>query len=170
MSVQDEDELFNADYVEVDRVLDVSTTSDPVTQEQVTHCLVKWRSLPYEDSTWELEQDVDKRKILQHKNYSELPPEEEREVIANKLRCSLLHGTNAESFTCKLSGLWTVSGATLGQILGETGGNSSVQRWEHTAGIPVGRTQLADLLLSQQVGRQARHSSGGRKDPRNSWS
>ena len=32
---------------------------------QVTtkHYLVKWRSLPYEDCTWELEADVDPKKI-----------------------------------------------------------------------------------------------------------
>src|SRR6185295_137813 len=31
--------------------------------EPVRHYLVKWRSLPYEDSTWELEKDVDLDKM-----------------------------------------------------------------------------------------------------------
>lgn len=75
-----DDELFNPDYVEVDRVLEESHTIDPNTQEEVTHYLVKWRSLPYEDSTWELQQDVDPEKVKQFKIYSQLPPEDERGV------------------------------------------------------------------------------------------
>ena len=66
--------------MEVDRVLEESHTVDPNTQEEVTHYLVKWRSLPYEDSTWELQQDVDPEKVKQFKIYRELPPEEERGV------------------------------------------------------------------------------------------
>mgnify|MGYP001857302169 FL=1 len=31
--------------------------------QEVTHYLVKWCSLPYEESTWELEEDVDPVKI-----------------------------------------------------------------------------------------------------------
>ncbi|CAC5406992.1 CHD8 [Mytilus coruscus] len=45
----DEDELFNPDYVEVDRVMEVSVTSDPITEEEVTHFLVKWRDPPPEE-------------------------------------------------------------------------------------------------------------------------
>ena len=58
-----EDEYFNQDYVEVDRVLEISVVTDLESEEPVTHYLVKWRGLPYEDSTWELEQDVDNAKV-----------------------------------------------------------------------------------------------------------
>ncbi|XP_052817121.1 chromodomain-helicase-DNA-binding protein 8-like isoform X4 [Mya arenaria] len=75
----DEEELFNPDYVEVDRVLEESKVIDPITQEESTHYLVKWRSLAYEDSTWELQQDVDPEKVKIFKRVSALPPEEERE-------------------------------------------------------------------------------------------
>merc|ERR1712045_907578 len=49
-----EDEHFNPDYVEVDRVLDASIHTDEDTGVVTKHFLVKWRSLPYEDCTWEL--------------------------------------------------------------------------------------------------------------------
>uniref|UniRef100_A0A8C3IFF9 Chromodomain-helicase-DNA-binding protein 7 n=1 Tax=Chrysemys picta bellii TaxID=8478 RepID=A0A8C3IFF9_CHRPI len=57
-----DDELFNPDYVEVDRIMDFSHSTDD-NGEPVTHYLVKWCSLPYEDSTWELKQDIDQAKI-----------------------------------------------------------------------------------------------------------
>ena len=44
-----EDEHFNPDYVEVDRVLDASIHTDEDTGVVTKHFLVKWRSLPYED-------------------------------------------------------------------------------------------------------------------------
>ncbi|MFN9940771.1 MAG: hypothetical protein ACK56I_14965, partial [bacterium] len=53
-----EEEPFNPDYVEVDRVLDASEHTDEDTKVTTKHYLVKWRSLPYEDSTWEQEADV----------------------------------------------------------------------------------------------------------------
>lgn len=58
-----EEEFFNPDYTEVDRVLEVSFCEDNDTGESVTYYLVKWCSLPYEDSTWELKEDVDQSKI-----------------------------------------------------------------------------------------------------------
>ena len=76
----DEEEYFNPDYTEVDRVLDESVVKDPVTNENVTHYLVKWQSLPYEDSTWELEKDVDNMKIDAYRKFKELPDEEDRVV------------------------------------------------------------------------------------------
>uniref|UniRef100_A0A8C6YGR3 Chromodomain helicase DNA binding protein 9 n=1 Tax=Naja naja TaxID=35670 RepID=A0A8C6YGR3_NAJNA len=57
------EEPFNPDYIEVDRVLEVSFCEDKDTGEHVTYYLVKWCSLPYEDSTWELKEDVDQGKI-----------------------------------------------------------------------------------------------------------
>uniref|UniRef100_H2YXE6 DNA helicase n=1 Tax=Ciona savignyi TaxID=51511 RepID=H2YXE6_CIOSA len=58
-----EDEIFNPDFVEVDRVLDVMVNEDKETGKSTRHFLVKWCSLAYEDSTWESEDDIDKIKI-----------------------------------------------------------------------------------------------------------
>ena len=70
----DDDELFNPDYVEVDRVLDMKSGDD------CAHYLVKWRGLPYEESTWELATDIDNDKIQAFHQFKELPPESERKV------------------------------------------------------------------------------------------
>lgn len=48
--------------------------------EVVTHYLVKWRSLPYEDATWELEEDVDAESIRKFNLLQILPPEDQLEV------------------------------------------------------------------------------------------
>ena len=69
-----EEEPFNPDYIEVDRVLDVSEHTDEVTKVKTKHYLVKWRSLPYEDCTWELENDVDPNKIKDFYRWREIPP------------------------------------------------------------------------------------------------
>uniref|UniRef100_A0A671SR52 Chromodomain-helicase-DNA-binding protein 6-like n=1 Tax=Sinocyclocheilus anshuiensis TaxID=1608454 RepID=A0A671SR52_9TELE len=58
-----DEDLFNPDYIEVDRVLEIAITTDTETGEEVTHYLVKWCSLSYEESTWELQEDVDPVKI-----------------------------------------------------------------------------------------------------------
>uniref|UniRef100_A0A672TRN9 Chromodomain helicase DNA binding protein 7 n=1 Tax=Strigops habroptila TaxID=2489341 RepID=A0A672TRN9_STRHB len=70
-------ELFNPDYVEVDRILDFSRSTDD-NGEPVTHYLVKWCSLPYEDSTWELKQDIDQAKIEEFEKLMSREPEMER--------------------------------------------------------------------------------------------
>ncbi|XP_072460761.1 chromodomain-helicase-DNA-binding protein 7 isoform X3 [Notamacropus eugenii] len=72
-----EDELFNPDYVEVDRILDFARSTDD-SGEPVTHYLVKWCSLPYEDSTWELKQDIDQAKIEEFEKLMSREPETER--------------------------------------------------------------------------------------------
>ncbi|KAG8570771.1 hypothetical protein GDO81_011410 [Engystomops pustulosus] len=72
-----EDDLFNPDYVEVDRILDVSNSTDEK-GEPMTHYLVKWCSLPYEDSTWELKQDLDPAKIEEFEKLQSREPETER--------------------------------------------------------------------------------------------
>ncbi|XP_059807289.1 chromodomain-helicase-DNA-binding protein 8-like [Hypanus sabinus] len=59
---EDEDP-FNPDYIEVDRLLEESHSVDKDNGEPVVYYLVKWCSLPYEDSTWELKEDVDEAKI-----------------------------------------------------------------------------------------------------------
>merc|ERR1712141_776673 len=66
--------MGNPDYVEVDRVLDTSSHTDPATNITTKHYLVKWRSLPYEDCTWELESDVDPKKITDFERWRVPPP------------------------------------------------------------------------------------------------
>uniref|UniRef100_A0A673Y650 Chromodomain helicase DNA binding protein 8 n=1 Tax=Salmo trutta TaxID=8032 RepID=A0A673Y650_SALTR len=61
--LQEEEEAFNPDYVEVDRILDESNSVDKDNGEPVVYYLVKWCSLPYEDATWELREDVDEDKV-----------------------------------------------------------------------------------------------------------
>lgn len=41
--------------------------------QEVTHYLVKWCSLPYEESTWELEEDVDPAKVKEFESLQVLP-------------------------------------------------------------------------------------------------
>ncbi|XP_014399587.1 PREDICTED: chromodomain-helicase-DNA-binding protein 7 isoform X4 [Myotis brandtii] len=72
-----EDELFNPDYVEVDRIMDFARSTDD-RGEPVTHYLVKWCSLPYEDSTWELRQDIDQAKIEEFEKLMSREPETAR--------------------------------------------------------------------------------------------
>uniref|UniRef100_A0A7N8Y009 Chromodomain helicase DNA binding protein 6 n=1 Tax=Mastacembelus armatus TaxID=205130 RepID=A0A7N8Y009_9TELE len=67
------EDLFNPDYVEVDRVLEVAVTTDTETGEEVTHYLVKWCSLSYEEATWELQEDLDPEKIKEFEQIQKLP-------------------------------------------------------------------------------------------------
>lgn len=78
--MQLEEDPFNPDYVEVDRVLDVTEHTDPNTGETIKHYLVKWRSLQYEDSTWEIQDDVDPAKIKQYEIFNKLPPKDQWKV------------------------------------------------------------------------------------------
>lgn len=71
-----DEDPFNPDFIETDRVLDVSEHTDSQTGEKATHYLVKWKSLPYEDSTWELEKDVDSVKIEQFYQFTKIPPKD----------------------------------------------------------------------------------------------
>ncbi|XP_063511206.1 chromodomain-helicase-DNA-binding protein 9 isoform X4 [Pongo pygmaeus] len=73
-----EEEPFNPDYVEVDRVLEVSFCEDKDTGEPVIYYLVKWCSLPYEDSTWELKEDVDLAKIEEFEQLQASRPDTRR--------------------------------------------------------------------------------------------
>ncbi|XP_024124936.1 chromodomain-helicase-DNA-binding protein 6 isoform X4 [Oryzias melastigma] len=68
-----DEDLFNPDYVEIDRVLEVAITTDPETCEEVTHYLVKWCSLSYEEATWELQEDLDPEKIKEFEEIQKLP-------------------------------------------------------------------------------------------------
>ncbi|GAA6096271.1 chromodomain-helicase-DNA-binding protein 9 isoform X2 [Tachysurus ichikawai] len=73
-----EEDPFNPDYVEVDRVLEVSYCEDKDTGEPVVYYLVKWCSLPYEDSTWELKEDVDQSKIVEFEQLQAARPDSRR--------------------------------------------------------------------------------------------
>uniref|UniRef100_A0A7N8XKU1 Chromodomain helicase DNA binding protein 9 n=1 Tax=Mastacembelus armatus TaxID=205130 RepID=A0A7N8XKU1_9TELE len=73
-----EEDPFNPDYVEVDRVLEVSYCEDKDTGEEVVYYLVKWCSLPYEDSTWELKDDVDQSKIEEFEQLQAAKPDSRR--------------------------------------------------------------------------------------------
>uniref|UniRef100_A0A8C8SFP0 Chromodomain helicase DNA binding protein 8 n=1 Tax=Pelusios castaneus TaxID=367368 RepID=A0A8C8SFP0_9SAUR len=74
----EDEEPFNPDYVEVDRILDESHSVDKDNGEPVIYYLVKWCSLPYEDSTWELKEDVDEGKIREFKRIQARHPELKR--------------------------------------------------------------------------------------------
>jgi SNF2 family DNA or RNA helicase len=75
-----DDEPFNPDFTVADRILDIATHVE-TNGEKVTHYLVKWKSLPYEDSTWELEEDLDKEVISNFLEFSTMPPDEELQYI-----------------------------------------------------------------------------------------
>uniref|UniRef100_A0A8C0KRD9 Chromodomain helicase DNA binding protein 8 n=1 Tax=Canis lupus dingo TaxID=286419 RepID=A0A8C0KRD9_CANLU len=80
----EDEEPFNPDYVEVDRILDESHSIDKDNGEPVIYYLVKWCSLPYEDSTWELKEDVDEGKIREFKRIQSRHPELKRVASAWK--------------------------------------------------------------------------------------
>lgn len=48
--------------------------------QPVIYYLVKWCSLPYEDSTWELKEDVDEGKVCEFKRIQARHPELKRVV------------------------------------------------------------------------------------------
>lgn len=68
-----EEDLYNPDYVEVDRVLDKAEHTEGATGKVTRNYLVKWKSLPYEDCTWELEEDVDPNKIKSYEEFNKYP-------------------------------------------------------------------------------------------------
>jgi len=72
-----EEEPFNPDYVEVDRVLDMSEVTDPVTSKVTRNYLVKWRSLPYDEATWELEEDIDPEKLAHFHKFYKCPTKDQ---------------------------------------------------------------------------------------------
>ncbi|KAL4657212.1 chromodomain-helicase-DNA-binding protein 8-like isoform X1 [Arapaima gigas] len=71
---QEDEEPFNPDYVEVDRILDESHSVDKDNGEPLIYYLVKWCSLPYEDATWELKEDVDDSKIEEFRKIQQRQP------------------------------------------------------------------------------------------------
>ncbi|KAJ8011779.1 hypothetical protein DPEC_G00061800 [Dallia pectoralis] len=72
--LQEEEEPFNPDYVEVDRILEESISVDKDNEQPVVYYLVKWCSLPYEDATWELKEDVDEGKVEEFRKIQNRQP------------------------------------------------------------------------------------------------
>uniref|UniRef100_A0A670ZIR6 Uncharacterized protein n=1 Tax=Pseudonaja textilis TaxID=8673 RepID=A0A670ZIR6_PSETE len=87
----EDEEPFNPDYVEVDRILDESHSIDKDNGEPVIYYLVKWCSLPYEDSTWELKEDVDEGKVREFKCIQSRHPELKRVVSGSWKKLELSH-------------------------------------------------------------------------------
>ena len=79
-----EEDLFNPDYVEVDRVLDKAEHTEEATDKVTRNFLVKWKALPYEDATWELEEDVDPNKIKLYEEVNRIPPVKERDPFKGR--------------------------------------------------------------------------------------
>ncbi|KAG9473844.1 hypothetical protein GDO78_004248 [Eleutherodactylus coqui] len=102
-----DEDMFNPDYVEVDRVLEVAHTKDSDTGEEVTHYLVKWCSLSYEESTWELEEDVDPGKVKEFETLQVLPDVNERPSCESwqKLECSRTYKNNNQLREYQLEGM-----------------------------------------------------------------
>jgi chromodomain-helicase-DNA-binding protein 7 len=62
----EDDELFNPDYVEVERILDVFDMEDASEPNSLLrYYLIKWKTLPYDESSWELESDIKNPKKLE---------------------------------------------------------------------------------------------------------
>ncbi|KAG9473843.1 hypothetical protein GDO78_004248 [Eleutherodactylus coqui] len=104
-----DEDMFNPDYVEVDRVLEVAHTKDSDTGEEVTHYLVKWCSLSYEESTWELEEDVDPGKVKEFETLQVLPDVNVTERPSceswQKLECSRTYKNNNQLREYQLEGM-----------------------------------------------------------------
>lgn len=73
----DYDELFNPDYVVIDRILDEYDVDDVAKPgSKIKYFLIKWKALPYEEASWELESDVKNiKKIERFHRFNTLVPE-----------------------------------------------------------------------------------------------
>lgn len=70
----DETTLAKPETLEAEKSTESKEEPKPTIEKQlVTHFLVKWRSLPYDESTWELEKDIDSDKIKEFYERREIP-------------------------------------------------------------------------------------------------
>lgn len=91
----------------------------------VTLYLVKWCSLPYEDSTWELNADIDQGKIEEFERVMEREPEPKRVVRAGtSLALSLFSLWSAEQVRREGHVLAVAQKPLTGIVLFETGATS----------------------------------------------
>lgn len=66
--LQDEEEQFNSDYAIVERILDLKENDGK------KYMLVKWKSLPYEEVTWEVVDIIPEDKIKAYNRRSAYDP------------------------------------------------------------------------------------------------
>lgn len=79
--MDDEDEPFDPNYTEVDRVLDEKLFPDGDDLSKTKpYFLCKWSGLPYDESTWEVEEDCDAKKIEEYRRRQIPPTHQERKV------------------------------------------------------------------------------------------
>ncbi|XP_054164988.1 chromodomain-helicase-DNA-binding protein 7-like isoform X2 [Oppia nitens] len=74
------EETVNAEDVSKTEKLEEAKEDKPkpiIKTRKVKHYLVKWRALAYEDSTWELEDDLDQQKIEHFYRFRKPPPKSE---------------------------------------------------------------------------------------------
>lgn len=76
--------------------------------QEVTHYLVKWCSLPYEESTWELEEDVDPGKIKEFEAL-QIPPEIKHMVTYPEVTLSSLPWAQGLAVSCHSPAVLTLS-------------------------------------------------------------
>jgi Chromo (CHRromatin Organisation MOdifier) domain len=84
--------------------------------DESTHYLVKWRSLPYDECTWELAADIDNDKIQAFLQVCEPPSESDRKVsvLFDERNCNfsqVLYFTNCLNFCC--TGLQVVNNSRI---------------------------------------------------------
>ena len=69
-----EEEPFNPDYIQVDRILDMERVREMSGSVSVYY-LVKWCSLSYEEATWELKENIlDEHKVRHYEQLNRPPP------------------------------------------------------------------------------------------------
>lgn len=79
--MDDEEEPFDPNFTEVDRILDERSfqDGDDATKNK-NYFLCKWAGLPYDESTWEVEEDCDAKKMEDYRRRQVPPPPHERKV------------------------------------------------------------------------------------------